>query len=114
MRIRPFLITLAACLVAAPSASAADFVPGELIVKKEGEAAKTVKVSAGATTSATIERKAAQVDRKPGVEYAKPNYIARASLVPNDPGWNLQWNFRDGLGIEMPTAWDIARRRGAS
>ena len=42
-----------------------------------------------------------------------PNYIARTSFTPNDSGWNLQWNFRDGLGIEMPTAWDIARRRGA-
>jgi serine protease len=110
MRIRPFLITLAACFIAVPSASAADFVPGELIVKKEGAPAKKVEIGTGAT----VAQKAAQLNKKPGVEYAKPNYIARVSLVPNDPGWNLQWNFRDGVGIEMPTAWDIARRRGAS
>ena len=109
MRIRPFLITLAACLVAAPSASAADFVPGELIVKREGAAAKRVEIGDGDA----VREKAAEVAKKPGVEYAKPNYIARVSFRPNDPGWNLQWNFRDGLGIEMPTAWDIARRRGA-
>ena len=110
MRIRPFLITLAAGLIAVPSASAAEFVPGELIVKKEGAPAKKVEIGTGAT----VAQKAAELNREPGVEYAKPNYIARMSLVPNDPGWNLQWNFRNGLGIEMPTAWDIARRRGAS
>jgi serine protease len=110
MRIRPFLITLAACLVAAPSASAADFVPGELIIKKDGAAAKKVEIRDGDT----VREKAAELNGKPGVEYAKPNYIARVSLRPNDPGWGQQWNFRDGLGIEMPTAWDIARRRGAS
>ena len=40
-----------------------------------------------------------------------PNYVARASFSPNDPGWRLQWNLRDRFGIEMPSAWDTARRR---
>ena len=38
------------------------------------------------------------------VEYAKPNYICRASFVPNDPLYSLQWHFPL---INMPSAWDI-------
>ena len=38
------------------------------------------------------------------VEYAKPNYICRASFVPNDPLYSLQWHFPL---INMPSAWNI-------
>ena len=60
-----------------------------------------------------VTEKVAELRKKPDVDYAVPNYIARTSFVPNDPGFDLQWNFRDGFGIEMPSAWDIARARGA-
>jgi thermitase len=40
----------------------------------------------------------------PHVEYAEPNYIAHASIIPNDPYWNLQWGMAQ---IEAPAAWDI-------
>lgn len=110
MRYRLLLTTVAACLIAAPAASAADYVPGEVLVKSEdGATAKKVEIRDGDT----VKEKVAELNKKPDVDYAVPNYIARTSFVPNDSGWNLQWNFRDGLGIEMPGAWDIARRRGA-
>jgi serine protease len=38
------------------------------------------------------------------VEYAKPNYICRASSVPNDPYYSYQWHFPL---INMPSAWGI-------
>ena len=41
------------------------------------------------------------------VEYAKPNYICRASFVPNDPYYSYQWHFPL---INMPSAWDIQQR----
>ncbi|MBE9542337.1 MAG: S8 family serine peptidase, partial [Proteobacteria bacterium] len=38
------------------------------------------------------------------VEYAEPNYICRASFVPNDPYYSYQWHFPM---INMESAWDI-------
>ena len=51
---------------------------------------------------------------------ATPNYIARASFVPNDPGrdatpggWQaLQWNFAGPFGVNAPDAWDNLARAG--
>jgi serine protease len=45
---------------------------------------------------------------------ATPNYIARASYIPNDPGrsttpggWQeIQWNFVGPFGVNAPAAWD--------
>ena len=48
----------------------------------------------------------------PDVAYAVPNYIARASFVPNDPDFRLQWNLNSPFGINAPAAWDLARARG--
>jgi len=110
MRYRLLLTALAAALVAVPTASAAEYVPREVIVKREDGAAKKLEIRDGAS----VREKVAELARKPGVEYAVPNYVARVSFRPNDPGWDLQWNFRDGLGVEMPTAWDTARRLGAA
>jgi serine protease len=108
--------TLAAlALAATPAAAAAApaYVPGELIVKRDGAAASTtVAVPAGES----VKDAAATLDDRPGVAYARPNYIARASAyTPNDPGFPLQWNLATSVaGINMPDAWEIARglRRG--
>jgi thermitase len=40
----------------------------------------------------------------PYVEYAEPNYIAHASITPNDSYWSSQWGMTK---IEAPSAWDI-------
>lgn len=40
----------------------------------------------------------------PYVEYAEPNYIAHASITPNDSYWSSQWGMTK---IEAPAAWDI-------
>jgi serine protease len=91
---------------------AREFVPRQLVVKFEGERARTVSIPAGAG----VRRTAVALRRNPRVAYAVPNYIATASAVspadlgvlPNDPGslpgaseaaasagdWSFrQWNF---------------------
>ena len=49
---------------------------------------KTVKVGSGDTVRETVQK----LRKDPDVAYAVPNYIAHASLTPNDPNFGLQWN----------------------
>ena len=132
MRSRFFLIIIVGGLLAAPAASAAEYAPGEVIVKyREGTtAAERADILRDSDTALdkrlpgdsreleirdadTVPEKLAELRREPDVEYALPNFVARASFRPNDPGYGRQWNLRDGFGIEMPGAWDSARRLGA-
>jgi serine protease len=102
------LITLAA----APSAGASEYVPGEVIVKyKDGTRSKVVPVKGESVSEA-----AAELAADPNIEYAVPNYVARAAggqLFPNDPGFRLQWNLNGPFSINMPDAWALARARHA-
>jgi serine protease len=89
------------------------YVPGELIVKREGAAATTtVAVQDGQS----VKTAARELSDRPGVAYARPNYIAHLSAyTPNDPGYPLQWNLAaSAAGINMPEAWGIARQLGHS
>ncbi|HEX2233476.1 MAG TPA: S8 family serine peptidase [Thermoleophilaceae bacterium] len=135
MPIRALLpAALALLLAAAPSAAAADYVPGEVIVKYRDGTAATVQ--AGVEEAAGIDEEQALADGSaqleiedgesvpatieelrddPNVAYAVPNLIAHASapFFPNDPGFALQWNFNGPFSINMPDAWDLARQRRA-
>ena len=108
------LATLALMAVTAGSAAADPaYVPGELIVKREGaRAATTVAVRDGRS----VKDAARALSDRPGVAYARPNYIAHATAyTPNDPGFPLQWNLAtSAAGINMPEAWGIARQLGRS
>ncbi len=102
--------TLAAlALTAVPAMAAPAYVPGEVIVKRDGAASsQTVQIGAGESVRETVEK----LDDRPGVAYARPNYIAHASAyTPNDPSFPLQWNLSGPAGINMPDAWGIARQR---
>jgi len=108
-----FMATLAAsALLAATAAGSAvaapDYVPGELIVKREGAAPTTVTVPEGTP----VKEAAAELTDRPGVAHARPNYIAHASAyTPNDPSFPLQWNLATTpAGINMPDAWGTARQ----
>ncbi|HYI79900.1 MAG TPA: S8 family serine peptidase [Thermoleophilaceae bacterium] len=106
------LAALALMAVTAGSAAAAPaYVPGELIVKREGMAATT---TVAVRDGKSVKTAAYEVSRRPGVDYARPNYIARASAyTPNDPGYPLQWNLAaSAAGINMPEAWGLARQAG--
>lgn len=106
----PVLAALAVSTAMAPAATGQEFVPGEVIVKLEGaERSVPVRIAPGESVRDAVEK----LDDRPGVEYARPNYIARASFIPNDPRIGLQWNLFGQLGINMPEAWDLARALGA-
>lgn len=53
-----------------------------------------------ALTLDTIRR----LRHEPAVAYAEPNFIRRASRVPNDAFFNLQWHYEL---INLPEAWDL-------
>ena len=92
----------------AGSALAAEVVPGEVVVKRAGEAPQVVR-------GVDDVRSAVRELRADGdVAYAAPNPVARASaFVPNDPGFGrgwqaVQWNFLEGVGVNAPVAWQHA------
>lgn len=135
MKIRPLLLAAAAAvlLAAAPSASAADYAPGRVIVGYDyglpaGQRAAVAR-AADVTPGALLPTGSRVVRTRPGetvaqaikrlrrdhrVRYAVPDYIAHASgFIPNDPGigstatdWTqLQWNFVGPYGVDAPDAW---------
>jgi serine protease len=124
-QIGPTLVVAGLCaLVAMPEASFAGqevapgaYVPGEVVLRHEGDhGARVVRVREGNSVREAV----AELRRDPSVDYAVPNYIARASAFPtdaasgpNDPGFSLQWNFSGPFGINMPEAWALAAGRGA-
>jgi len=102
------LAAVLALLAAAPATASPAYVPGEVLVRHDGET-KTVRVPAGETVRETVS----ELRQDPDVAYAVPNYIARASFVPNDPEFKRQWNLNSPFGINAPAAWDLARAKGA-
>src|SRR4051794_11161990 len=110
MKIRPLVLAAAAAslLAAAPTASAAEYVPGQVLVAPQAttsaassHSAKVVHTRRGESVRAAAKRLA----KSHG--YAVPNYIAHASgFIPNDTGiggptqWqDLQWNFTGPFGV---------------
>ena len=115
---RTLLLAAVGTALLAPAAGAAEYVPDEVIVREgspSAPAARVVKVRDGSVPEAI-----ARLERRPGVLSATPNYIARASFIPNDPGrsgvqsgWQeLQWNFSGPFGVNAPAAWDNVERAG--
>jgi serine protease len=140
-RCHALLAALLACtcvllgLIAAAPASAADYVPGEVIVGYTSTAATSmvpnvasrIGIRSVAASPApgvqvlrllrgvSVSRAVAALKHQPGVAYAVPNYVAHAAgnWVPNDPGrahsaaaWqNVQWNFLAAAGVDAPGAW---------
>ena len=132
---------IAAALLAAPAgADAAGFARGHVIVKyRDGTAersrsavlaqagaasasplpggAKRVRIRRGGSVRSTV----AELRSDPRVEYAVPDYEAKASFIPNDTGltdrpggWqDTQWNFAGPFGVNAPQAWDLAIAAGA-
>jgi len=81
-------------------------------VKRAGSHFMRLNVPKGKTVSEMVEA----YSRNPDVEYAEPNYIAHASMVPNDPLYGYQWhldNDRYG-GINTEAAWDLSTGSGVT
>lgn len=139
------MLALGALGTAAPAAHSADaevpvYVQGEVIFKEAGGGERLLQLPDGVG----VGDAAAALDSNPTVAYAHPNYIARASAVPNDRGlgsapgdWQrTQWNFLacgsictspappgtappPGVfeargGINAVGAWDVLEQRRAA
>jgi serine protease len=131
------LTALVALAAAAPAAAAESpeppaFEPGEVLVRFDGGRERLVELPQGVA----VGDAASALRANPAVAYANPNYIARASLVPNDPGLGVtpgdwrrtQWNFlpcgslcgqsatplpfEARGGVNAVDAWDILGQRG--
>ena len=58
-----------------------------------------------------------ELNTRPDVEYAQPNWIYRPTVTPNDPRYSEQWHyFMNGSGpgespggIGLPKAWDVTK-----
>jgi thermitase len=103
-------------------AQSADYVPGELIIKfvpgqsgllnaPIGATVKGYNAAIGVTTvrlpaSMSMSQGLAYYRSKPGVSYADPNYIARATYIPNDPRFNQQYAPQK---IQCVNAWNVMR-----
>jgi serine protease len=131
-RLSVLLALIALPALAAPAA-AADYVPGEVIVKyRDGTSASaeaSIEQEAGTETETvlpggseqlqiadgeTVEATVAELREEPNVAYAVPNVVARAAqFIPNDPDVGLQWNLFEEFGIRMPEAWTLAEAAGA-
>jgi len=128
-------------LVATASASAADYVPGVVVVGYEqplsmtpdqARLARANSAGLSATVSSTslvrtprgvsVATEIRRLRHMPGVTYAVPDFVAHAagSWIPNDPGtthvrggWQkMQWNFLPGVGVNAPEAWANLRADG--
>jgi serine protease len=126
---------LALIALAAPqAATAADYVPGQVIVKyKDGtpgavqdgmerwsDTTERRALPGGASQldirdGQSVQLTVAKLNADPRVDYAVPNYVAHAAgqLFPNDPGFHLQWNLNGPYSLNMPDAWGLARARHA-
>jgi serine protease len=97
---------------AAAAPQGAPTVPGEVVVKRDGQAAKVLR------GVSDVGRTVARLRDDEDVAYAAPNPVARASaFIPNDPGFGqgwqaVQWNFVGQWGINAPVAWERAIAAG--
>jgi serine protease len=104
----PIALAAATLLALAGAAEAADYVPGEVVVKYKDSASSQVHRTSDVRDAVTRLR------HDPRVDYAVPNYVAHAAqFIPNDPGFRLQWNLSGAFGIGMPEAWTRAAGVGA-
>ncbi len=115
---------------AAPAFAAPGYVSGEVIVGYADGSQRLTSLPPGISVRQAIR----QLGRSPEVEYAVPNYKARTSAIPNDPGrsgipggWQqIQWNFlacgslcgkpaqtnQSAGGINAIGAWQLLSNRG--
>lgn len=87
------------------------FKDDEIIVKIKGEERfRRVKLSPGEDVASAVSK----WKEKGEVEYAEPDYIAYAFLIPNDPFYPFQWHLDNSTygGIHVSQAWDISRGAG--
>jgi len=87
--------------------SKARYIEDEIVVRFKGdrESFRVIKVPEG-----KVGEKIKEYLARRDVEYAEPNYIAYALMVPNDPNYKYQWHLDNSVygGIQMEKAWDVS------
>lgn len=90
-----------------------EYVKDEIVIKIRGdiERFRVIKVPRD-----RVEEKIKEYLKRYDVEYAEPNYIAYALMVPNDPYYSYQWHLDNSQygGISMEGAWDISTGSGVT
>ncbi|MCD6500625.1 peptidase S8 [bacterium] len=93
--------------------SKTEYVSDEIVVKfkRDIKPFRVIKVPKG-----RVREKIREYLKRRDVEYAEPNYIAYALMVPNDPYYSYQWHLDNSEygGIGMEEAWDISAGAGVT
>src|SRR3989338_2145495 len=88
-----------------------EFVEGEILVKFKGDKkARILSLPAGRLVGDAVQ----EYRSRKNVQFAEPNYIARALLTPNDPYFVYQWHLDNPVhgGINSKTAWNTSSGSG--
>ncbi|MDH3451812.1 MAG: hypothetical protein OEN20_05275, partial [Gammaproteobacteria bacterium] len=75
----------------------------------------TMTTLSAAQAERTVQDAVREMAARDDVEYAQPNYLVHIVREPNDPGYALQWHYRNNGsgsgqspgGINLPDAWDV-------
>ncbi|MFL5896356.1 MAG: S8 family serine peptidase [Thermoleophilaceae bacterium] len=132
--LRAALLACVLTLAFATVASAAEFVPGRLIVKYNSGTSATrtaaIEHSAGVTglqrtilggarvvaVAGSVRAAVAQLNRSAAVQYAEPDYVLHATAIPNDPRFAELYGLNNtgqtggtpDADIDAPEGWDTA------
>ncbi|MBI3451205.1 MAG: S8 family serine peptidase [Acidobacteria bacterium] len=104
----------AAAATTAGPGEATNFVPGEVLIRFKPSGVGLARASALAELNAlplkkfpsgaehwklgpgvSVEDAIGRMSRRPGVEYAEPNYYVVPATIPNDPNFGNQWGLRN-------------------
>ena len=91
----------------------AKFIENEIIVKfKNSESFDVINLPPGKL----VHEAKKEFESRNDVEYAEPNYIAYAFLIPNDTYYMLQWHFDNSVngGVHSEAAWDLSTGSGVT
>jgi thermitase len=134
---RTLRASLLACILVlafAATAAAADFVPGQVIVKYNAGTSSTriasLERAAGVTglhrtilggarvvtVAGGVKDAVARLNRSMAVQYAEPDYILRTTAIPNDPRFAELYGLNNtgqtggtpDADIDAPEGWDAA------
>ncbi|MEX0992434.1 MAG: S8 family peptidase [Solirubrobacterales bacterium] len=114
-------------------------IPGQLVVGFDPEATRGEQRSAVSEAGGRIDERLPSLDavvvtigdpaaareqlsNDPDVEYVEPNYVIRATIVPNDDSFDEQWGMRNtgqldgtfGADIDATRAWNLSTGAGVS
>jgi thermitase len=132
--LRASLLACVLVLAFAGTAAAAEFVPGRVIVKYNAGTSATriasLERAAGVaglhrtilggarvvTVAGSVTTAVAQLNRSAAVQYAEPDYVLRATAIPNDPRFAELYGLNNtgqtggtpDADIDAPEGWDAA------